>query len=112
MAKKAAGGKNRKYGRNAKWCDAYKVSGTREKNKARKLARHIKRYGTTDHMAVHRFNNLPELAKRVTGTQSFSPTPSKHKRKEPAYYGPAMGGDEVNARKIMARRTEAAVAAN
>lgn len=46
MAKaKAKGGKkNRKYGRNKKWCERYRAEGRREKNKAAKQARHRKRY--------------------------------------------------------------------
>lgn len=41
---KLAGGKNRKYGRNAKWCAAYALSNRREQNKAVRLARHLKRH--------------------------------------------------------------------
>lgn len=42
----AAGGgkKNRKVGKNRIWCLAYKNSGRREKNKARRLRSHLKRF--------------------------------------------------------------------
>lgn len=35
--------KNRKYGRNTKWCHAYRLAGTREKNKKKKLMRMFKK---------------------------------------------------------------------
>lgn len=38
------GKKNRKHGRNKDYCKAYFVSGRREKNKAKKLAKHIARH--------------------------------------------------------------------
>jgi hypothetical protein len=42
---KAKGGKkNRKYGRNKKWCEAYRKVGTRLINKRKKLKRRIKRF--------------------------------------------------------------------
>jgi len=46
MAKKGtgAGSANSKYGRNASWCKMYRDRGTRERNKAAKVARHIKRF--------------------------------------------------------------------
>lgn len=38
----AANSKNqRKYGRNAAFCKAYKISNRREKNKIKKLSRHL-----------------------------------------------------------------------
>lgn len=36
--------KNRKYGRNKKWCEQYKLFGTRELNKAKRLRTHCKRF--------------------------------------------------------------------
>lgn len=42
MADKA--NKNRKYGRNIKWCTAYKAQDKRYTNKVRKINRHIKRF--------------------------------------------------------------------
>jgi hypothetical protein len=38
-----SGKKHRKYGRNKRFCDRYKLEGRREKNKAKKEARHVKR---------------------------------------------------------------------
>jgi hypothetical protein len=43
MASKAPGGKNRKIGRNRKWCEAYKLRNQREINKLRNLLRAFKR---------------------------------------------------------------------
>ena len=34
------GKKNQKHGRNKRWCEAYRLRGQREKNKARKAERH------------------------------------------------------------------------
>jgi len=39
------GGKNKKYGRNKLFADRYKREGRYEKNKAKSLARHLKRMG-------------------------------------------------------------------
>ncbi len=36
--------KGRKVGRNARFCESYFKSGTRMKNKLRKIRRHIKRF--------------------------------------------------------------------
>ena len=44
MAKKAGGGKQRKYDRNRKWCESYRNRGQREKNKVKKLRRHLARF--------------------------------------------------------------------
>lgn len=41
---KAAGGKNRKYNRNKRWCEQYANDHRREKNKARRMKRHLKRH--------------------------------------------------------------------
>ena len=38
------GNKNRKYGRNRKWCEMYRLLGRRLSNKIKKLKRHIKRH--------------------------------------------------------------------
>ncbi len=38
------GGKNRKYGRNKRFCDRYKIEGRETKNRARKMSRHLKKY--------------------------------------------------------------------
>lgn len=55
--------KGRKIGRNKDSCKAYRNSGRRERNKARRLLKHFKRYGTASASAVHCFNNLPMTAK-------------------------------------------------
>lgn len=55
-----SGKKNRKYGRNKAWCEAYRLRRQRERNKIAKLLRHIARVGATDHTAVHCYNNLPD----------------------------------------------------
>lgn len=36
--------KNRKFGRNKVFCEAYRRSGRREKNKARRIERHLRIY--------------------------------------------------------------------
>lgn len=43
MANKAPGGKNRKIGRNRKWCEAYKLRNQRELNKLANLLRAFRR---------------------------------------------------------------------
>lgn len=78
----AEGKKSRKHGRNAMWCQGYRNSETRAKNKAKKMLRHIARYGTTDHTAVHCYNNLHIYA-RDKGPKSLTPTKSKCKRIAP-----------------------------
>jgi hypothetical protein len=59
------GGKkgNKKYGRNKKWCEAYRLRGQREINQARRLDRHLVLY-PDDLCAVKRLGELPELARR------------------------------------------------
>lgn len=75
--------KGRKIGRNKKWCEAYRNRHQRERNKVKKLLRHIRRYGTTDHMAVHTYNNLPVIDGKPYELLSITPTKSRHKRKAP-----------------------------
>jgi hypothetical protein len=36
--------KNRKYGRNKKWCASYRAACRRERNRARRIKRHCRRY--------------------------------------------------------------------
>jgi len=43
----------RKYGRNKVWCENYRRDGTREKNKAIRLAKHLARF-PDDLVAKHR----------------------------------------------------------
>lgn len=40
--KKRTGNKNRKYGRNRKWCEAYRLRGQREKNRKARWLRHLR----------------------------------------------------------------------
>ncbi len=44
MVQKPKGAGSRKYDRNRAWCKAYDVSGTRDVNKARRIARHLRRF--------------------------------------------------------------------
>ncbi len=45
VQKKARKGKkNRKWDRNRVWCEAYRRRGQREKNKAKKLRKHLSRH--------------------------------------------------------------------
>lgn len=55
------GKKNRKHGRNELFCKAYRTRGQREKNKARKLRKHLLRFGD-DKVAQ---GALERLARRV-----------------------------------------------
>jgi len=38
------GKKNRKWGRNASYCKFYRDAGLQERNRARRIRRHLKRY--------------------------------------------------------------------
>lgn len=54
----STGGKGtKKYGKKAASCERYRTEGRREKNKARKLRRHIKRY-SQDKQAETALNRL------------------------------------------------------
>jgi hypothetical protein len=45
MGERAKGGKkNRKVGRNAKWCERYRLSNRRERNKLKRLNKHLARH--------------------------------------------------------------------
>lgn len=58
MGKKTkSGGGARKYGRNRKWCEAYRSRGQREVNKAAKLERHLK-FQPNDRQAKRVLNAL------------------------------------------------------
>jgi hypothetical protein len=76
--------KSRKHDRNTKWCEAYRNRGQREINKVRKLLRHIRRYGSTDHVAVHCYNNLPMRGKPTT-LLTITPIRTAHRRIPPAH---------------------------
>jgi len=55
---------SRKIDRNRKWCEAYRLRGQREINKAKRLARHIKRF-PQDVAAANYLKKLAALAKRA-----------------------------------------------
>jgi hypothetical protein len=61
--------KGRKVGRNAVWCNAYRLRNQREKNKAIKLMRYIEKHGHTDLVALNAFKELsnywPDGAKQA-----------------------------------------------
>lgn len=82
----AEGQKGRKIGRNAKWCQNYRLRQQGERNKAKKLLRHFKRYGYANASAVHCYNNLPMLVKPA-GLLTVTLTPSKAKQKEKEHGG-------------------------
>lgn len=54
---KIAGGKNAKHSRFKLKCASYRNSRKRDKNKKRKLGKHLKSHGT-DRQALHAFNNI------------------------------------------------------
>lgn len=56
--------KERKHGRNADGCKTYYMNGTREKNKARKILRHLRRY-PDDETAQAAFKRLPTTAQNA-----------------------------------------------
>lgn len=43
-ATRKKGKKNRKHDRNRKWCESYRARGQREKNKVKKLLKHLNRF--------------------------------------------------------------------
>lgn len=58
--------KSRKHDRNRKWCEAYRNSGTREINKAKKLARHMRRF-PWDAKALNCLKGLSALTLKRAG---------------------------------------------
>ena len=44
MSKKDQGGKNKKYGRNKIWCQVYSTRHIRDKNRVRRIRRHLKNF--------------------------------------------------------------------
>lgn len=57
MPQHRGGKKNRKHGRNQKWCDRYRATGQREKNKAKRLIKHLKVH-PSDRVALHTLEGL------------------------------------------------------
>lgn len=62
MASKAAGGKNKKQGRMKVWCKNYATRQQRERNKTRRLIRHLKVHGG-DMVAEASLKALPKFNK-------------------------------------------------
>lgn len=93
---------SKKHGRNSDFCKAYSASQKHEISHAKRVYRHLMRYGLTNHQAVHHFNNMSPLVRKKAGVpiENLTPEPTAHKRIRPAYRGKAMGGRE--------RRKEAA----
>ncbi len=69
-------GKNgtKKYDRNKADCAKYSNEGRREKNKAVKIARHLKRV-PWDKVARAAFEALPQLARKGNVIPEYSPMP-------------------------------------
>jgi hypothetical protein len=59
-----AGKKNRKVGRNAKWCERYRLSRRREHNKLRRLAKHLERH-PGDNVGMNAAKRCRDLIKGV-----------------------------------------------
>ena len=60
MPQHRGGKKARKYDRNRKWCERYRLAHKREKSKARKLYRHLLKF-PGDMVAERVANDLPEF---------------------------------------------------
>lgn len=54
---------NKKHGRNKRYCDKYKLEGRYEKNKAKKLEKHLARQ-PDDEAALAAYKALPEAVKK------------------------------------------------
>lgn len=57
---KRAGKKSRKWGRNKRFCEHYRLSNRREHNKARRLLKHLRRF-PADACAQTALEGLPML---------------------------------------------------
>ena len=57
------GEKCRKQGRNKKWCEGYRARGQREKNKALRIIRRVKREGLRPHL-LEALKRLPASSVR------------------------------------------------
>jgi hypothetical protein len=58
--------KNRKYGRNKKQCEVYRNENKREKNKVKRLLRHLKKYPSD----VATISHLERIRKIITGANA------------------------------------------
>jgi hypothetical protein len=77
----AAGGSSRQKGRNVEWCKRYRASGQREKNKMRKLIRHIKKY-PNDWQVKGACDRLAQLGYHVSKYVDIPKKPQKEGRSE------------------------------
>ncbi|MDE2232535.1 MAG: hypothetical protein KGJ90_00185 [Patescibacteria group bacterium] len=76
--------KSSKAGRNKTFCEAYRRAEKRTISHLKRAWKHVRRYGTTDHMAVHYLNNASVILKRKVGVpDSIIPTKTSHKRIAP-----------------------------
>lgn len=75
MATKIKGGGARKYDRNRAWCAAYKSRQQRERNKALKLARHIRRY-PWDQAARDALSKLPQSFQKGLDLPAIKKSPA------------------------------------
>lgn len=66
--KPKGGKKNRKHGRNKAFGERYRREGRREKNKARRLRRHL-RHNPQDRMARSALKRLPVRGESVFGAR-------------------------------------------
>lgn len=63
---KSRGKKNRKYGRNKKWCEGYRRRGQREKNLRLRLERRLRR-NPHDRGAIRALERLSEYRRQSVG---------------------------------------------
>ena len=78
MATKIKGGGARKYGRNKKTCEMYRNQQQRERNKAAKLARHLRR-APWDKVAREAFTALPISFQKANTVPPHSISPSEQR---------------------------------
>lgn len=77
--------KGRKINRNQKWCEGYTRAEKHTISHIKRAWRHVRRYGATDHKAVHYLNGCNILLKRrFKVPESITPVPSRHKHIAPA----------------------------
>jgi hypothetical protein len=59
-------GKNKKYGNNKVWCQVYRATGKRERNKLLKMQRHLRHY-PADNQCTNRLRSLTGVGQHGTG---------------------------------------------
>lgn len=75
----ADSGKSKKHGRNASACRAYRSSGRRERNKARRIAAHLKS-APWDDCARAAYDALPVSARKLFSAPPSAPSPAEVRR--------------------------------